>query len=178
MITRADKKEAFFTALKFHLLLYIMAFVFLFGFGGVGGGLLYFVKDLDIGLMIFSAIFLFVGIGVFLLLCYLNVSSMRYHYENALMKKYGHYTKAAMIEVAFKSDAADGVIRCFITVRYANKEYSDLFELPSQKEQLLPILKTLQYVPVRVVDDLPKIFRIAPKKLLQALEEAALKESI
>ena len=166
-----ERTHFFFEALKKHIVLYVMAIVFLLAFGGVGLGILLFSEELNIGEMVFGAVFTFVGVGSFFLILYLNLSSMRYWFNSAVMKKYARYKKAAITEVTFEHDTVDGLILCFISINHQGYILTDVFELAIEKEYLLAYLKKKLFISIRIAEQLPSAMRIAPKKLLRQLEE-------
>ncbi len=170
VITGWEKVGFFIDALKENAMSYGLAIVFLCTHGGVGGAILYFGTDLDFLQLFAGYVFLVAGVGTFLLIFYLNISSMAYYYENAIMKKYGRYRRATVTEITHETDETDGVIRCFITVRHAGEELADLFELSLEKAHLLEQLLVMKDIPVRIVDDMPALLRIAPRKLHRELE--------
>lgn len=166
-----ERIHFFFEALKKHLVLYIMAVVFLLAFGGVGLGILLFTNDLDLGELIFGSVFLFVGIGCFILIFYLNISSMQYWFNSAVMKRYARYRKAAITEVTHEYDTVEGIILCFISINHQGYILTDVFELAVEKEYLLVHLKKKLFISIRIAEQLPSSMRIAPRKLLAQLEE-------
>lgn len=170
VITGREKVGFFIDALKENAMSYGLAIVFLCTSGGLGGAILYFGTDLDFLQLLAGYILLIAGVGSFLSIFYLNISSMAYYYENAIMKKYGRYRRAAVTKITHEADDTDGVIRCFITVRHAGAELADLFELSLEKAHLLDVLLSMREIPVRIVDDMPELLRIAPRKLLKELE--------
>lgn len=145
-----------------------MGLVFLIGFGGVGLLILLNADNtLDI---IGGGLFLASGIFAFSLIFYLNISSMQYYYESALMKKYARYKILRVTDIIKEIDEEDEVIRCFISIDYNNDTLSDLFEISLEKEHLLDNLKIGMLIDVRIAEQLPSAMRIANRKLLKRLE--------
>ena len=170
-LTFRDRFSFFFSALKIHLVLYITGFVFLLGLGGIGLGLLLFKNELDMPSLIFAWAFLGTGIGVFVLIFYLNISSMQYHFNSAIMKKYARYKKMAITDFTHDEVLEDGVIQCFISVNYEGYILTDLFELPIKKKSLLEHLKKKMFISISIAEQLPSAMRISPRKLLKQLED-------
>lgn len=75
-LTFSDRVTFFYNALKKHLVLYSMSIFFLFTFGGIGLMILSSNKELDIPSLIGAWAYISVGIGIFVLIFYLNISSM------------------------------------------------------------------------------------------------------
>lgn len=142
--------------------------MFLIGFGGTG--LLFLLNTDNTPKTIFGALFLASGIFAFSLIFYLNISSMRYYYESALMKKYARYKILRITDITKETDEEDEVIRCFICIDYNSDTLSDLFEISLEKEHLLDNLKVGMLIDVRIAEQLPSTMRIANRKLLKRLE--------
>lgn len=170
-LTFKDKKHFFFVALKEHLVLYMMSLFFLLSFGGVGLSMLVFSKELDIPSLIAAIVFLVIGVGIFVLIFYLNISSMQYYFNSAVMKKYARYKRVAITDVTYEEMPEDGVILSFISVNYEGHTLTDVFELPIEKKTLLKHLKKKMFIYISIAEQLPSAMRIAPKKLLKQLQE-------
>jgi hypothetical protein len=170
IITGREKLGFFLYALKEHTFMYGMSLLPL-SFAGIGGAIWYFANDLEMDQTIFVAVSLVFGLGFFLMMIYFSISSMRYYYENAIIKKYGRYWSMPVAEITHEVDEEDEVVRCFISVRYVGQTLGDLFELPLEKKHLVPALEGMREVPVRVVEGMPSLLRIAPRKLLRELEQ-------
>jgi len=166
-----DKYTFFRYALKQHLFTYLLSLFFLVSFGGVGLAILLFSKSSNFTDTFGALVFLIAGIGVFSLMFYLNISSMQYYYELAIIKKYARYKTATITEISKEIAEDDGVIRCFISVNYEGYILTDLFELSIEKENLLKYLKEKMYISIRIAEQLPSAMRISPRKLLRQLEE-------
>jgi hypothetical protein len=168
-ISRHDKFRFFVEALKGHLLLYGLGILLMLAFFAIG----YMAFWGGSEPRSFAGTFFFVdGIAVFVLILYLNVTGMQDDYASAMLRKYGRNTTARVTKVSFEADDADSIIRCYVSVNYTGQQLTELIELPGDKAHLLDTLQQGMHVPVRVVDGVPATLRIAPRELLNGLENA------
>jgi len=183
-ITLNQKVIFFVEAVNQHVVLYILAIIFLISFGGMGLLMLHGLDEssYNSGTSIVGWVFLSVGVGSFLLIFYLNISSVAYYYESAIVKKYGSYQRATVVkvehEIEYTSSNKDDEIyeipsgiRCYLTLNYNMREYMGVFDLQIKDKELLIILETIEDIPVRIVKDIPEYFRIAPRKLYTELNK-------
>jgi len=188
LITLKQKRTLLFVALKKHLgiilLMSLMTVVFL----GSGLAILYFAEDG--GMFFLGAFFSLIG-GVLLVAgIFMNLSSVRFHYEGELGRKYGRYHQVDITEIkedihieretnkhsANYGQEVDRHYYYAITVLLNQQLLTALYEPPKGKHELTQNLVVGMKIQVRMVPGMEQTLRISPRKLTAQLEKLAASE--